>query len=49
VKNTKNRLNTEYIVKTLNTKELLNLNEQTDDTIAKYMGVIYDGEGVIVL
>jgi predicted nucleic acid-binding protein len=49
VKNTKNRLAIEYIIKTLNTKELLNLNQQTDDTIAKYMSIIYDGEGVIVL
>jgi len=49
VKNTKNLLALDYIVKTLNTKELLNLNKQTDDTIAKYMSIIYDGEGVIVL
>jgi hypothetical protein len=49
VKNTQNRLALDYIVKRLNTKELLNLNKQTDDTIAKYMSIIYDGEGVIVL
>jgi hypothetical protein len=49
VKNTQNRLALDYIVKRLNTKELLNLNQQTDDTIAKYMSIIYDGEGVIVL
>ena len=49
VKNTKNSLGIDYIVKTLNTKELLNLNKQIDDTIAKYMSIIYDGEGVIVL
>jgi hypothetical protein len=49
VKNTKNSLGIDYIVKTLNTKELLNLNKQIDDTIAKYMSIIYNGEGVIVL
>jgi hypothetical protein len=49
VKNTKNRLTIGYIVKALNTKELLNLNKQIDDTIAKYMSIIYNGEGVIVL
>ena len=45
----KERLGISYIVEVLNKKELLNLNRQTDDKIAKFMSTIYDGEEVIVL
>jgi predicted nucleic acid-binding protein len=48
VKNTK-KLTLNYIVKRLNTKGLPDLNKQTDEKIAKYMSLIYDGEEVIVL
>jgi len=37
------KVNVSYIVKVLNTKDLLDLNKQTDETIAKYMSVIYEG------
>ena len=49
VKNRQDRLTLDYIVRALNTKSLLDLNKHTDDKIAKFMSLIYDGEGVIVL
>jgi len=45
----KNTVGINYIVKILNKKNLLNLNKQTDDIIAKYMTLVYEGEEVIVL
>ena len=43
----KNIAGLEYISSTLNTKDLLYLNKQVDEKIAKYMSVIYEGETVI--
>ncbi|WP_457749131.1 HD domain-containing protein [Sulfurimonas sp.] len=44
----KDRLGINYITQVLNTKDLLNLNKQTDDKIAKFITLIYEGEGCIV-
>ena len=43
-----NRVGINYIIKILNTKNLLDLNKQTDDKISRYMSVIFEGEGVIL-
>ena len=42
------RVGIDYIVEVLNRKNLLDLNKQTDDQIAKYMTTIYEGESVII-
>ena len=47
LQNVKNRVGLEYISRTLNTKDLLYLNKHTDEKIAKYMSIIYEGEVVI--
>lgn len=41
------RLRIDYIVKKLNTKDLLNIDKQIDEIIEKFMEVIYKGEGCI--
>ena len=45
----KNRVGIKYVVEVLTTKNLLNLNKQIDDKIAKFMTTIYEGEEVILL
>jgi len=40
--NNHEKVDMSYIVKVLNTKELLNLNKQTDDKIAKYISILYE-------
>lgn len=42
------RVGVSYIVEVLNTKNLLDLNKQTDSKLGSYMSNIYDGEGSIV-
>jgi len=49
VKATQERLGISYIVEVLNKKELLNLNKQIDDKIAKFISIIYEGEDVVQL
>ncbi len=44
----KNRVGVSYITKILNTKDLLDLNKQTDDKIEKYFTMILEGEDVIL-
>lgn len=43
------RVGLKYIVNTLNTKDLLNLNKQVDIKIDKYMTTIYDGEDCFIV
>ena len=44
----KKRIGISYIMEVLNTKDLLDLNKQADDTIEKYFTTILDGENVIL-
>ena len=48
VNKNKNRLGISYITKLLNTKDLLDINKQTDDKIEKYFTTILEGEDVIL-
>jgi len=45
----KNIVNIDYIVKVLSVKNLLNLNQQIDDKIDKFMSIIYENEDILVL
>jgi len=44
----KTKVGISYIVEVLNKKNLLNLNKQTDDKIAKFITIIYEGEESIL-
>jgi len=43
-----NRVGVSYIMEILNTKDLLDINKQTDDTIEKYFSSILEGKNIIL-
>ncbi len=48
IKEYKNRVGLSYVIEVLNSKELLNLNKQTDDKIDRYFTTILESDDVIL-